>query len=170
MTDYTLITNLTYVQLPSGIRAHCNALLVSLVLQSQYPWERSTLRGFGTEPTSEHFDMVLDNDRHFPFTMLPAESSNTLILKSDGGAAPLATGSILTFAEGTSIALVADDSEQPIDVQDFSGDIMSVWDALPQKVAKYWNAPNMPFQQYVSADMVRNSFADKRRRAASHKN
>src|SRR5277367_5809198 len=96
---YTLITNIQFFQrinpVRDNLRINCHALLFSegeFGIMSKV-W---TLRGFGTEAAWGVFQLWLDKDTHFPFTLVPVEDHSSVILHNDGNVKPIFSGTMLT--------------------------------------------------------------------------
>jgi hypothetical protein len=157
---YTLYTNISFVQrADDGLRLNCHALLLSQDAIGLFG-PSYTMRGFGTEAAWEVFQLWLEKDKHFPFTIAPFEDQSNVILKDDGSTKALFGGNMLTLKDGTKFFLQADDDTRPIDVHEQTGDILKVWEVLERKVAEYWHAPNMPRLLYRTPHYFRMMIAN----------
>ena len=142
MTDkYTLFTNLQYV-IVNGVRTHTFALL----LCDPSGWldkanRRSQLRGFGTAPEWETFDLDM---KSLEYTLTDARSGAIMITDSHPTNRPIASGAVMQFTDGPRVDLIVCDQGKPIAVHKFDGEITQVWDFLPGLVRAAWIAPNMP--------------------------
>lgn len=158
---YTLITNLSFVQLQgTNLRLDCHALLVTEDAGSAIG-PSYTLRGFGTDPAWPVFTYWLEKDA-LPFELARADSAGSaVILGQDGAEKPLFQGALLRLKGEQEFFLQTDSSERPLDVHEQEdGDIMAVWALLYDKVAEYWHAPYMPRLTYGPPSKAGNRYAE----------
>lgn len=158
-TEYTLLTNIDCaVRKDDPMRLECSAVLLTKAVEGSL--YHTVLRGFGTEAAWPVFDMALDNEKHFPFTLKPFENQMVKLL-TESGAKNIFIGTTLTLKDGPEFALYAEDSERPIDVFEQTGDICKLWDVLYKKTGLYWTSPYMPRLSYEPAP---NSYQSQRER------
>jgi hypothetical protein len=153
MNNYTLITNLSYVILPS-VRTFCHALLLEegpAGFLSGMKGTRRQMRGFGPNGAWPVFDIDVSS---IEFTLVDAMSQD-MIMSHDGSIRPLSTGAIMKLKDGPELSLLVSDHEQSISIERFKDDITEVWQHLPQKVAQFWRAPYFPVLRYVPVEHVR---------------
>lgn len=151
---YRLLTNLESVSMasPIDISLHCHAL----VLETNEKFRNGTatltgrIRGFMTDATLPVFNLWLGCG---PLEYTIRDASKRSMLTSGRSEEPLFLGNNMVFADGTKLLLHASDTASPLDVADFD-DIVSAWMALPAKVHKYWQAPNMPVSCYLTKEQV----------------
>ena len=157
---YTLITNISFVQRDGAdrLRLDCHALLVVEEGMSIFG-PNYTIRGFGTEAAWEVFQLWLEKDKHFPFTIEPYADPSSVMLKEDGTTKPIFAGNVLALKDSTRFFLQADDDTRPLDVHKQMGDVLKVWSILERKVAEYWHAPNMPRLLYRTPEYYRMKMA-----------
>lgn len=160
---YVLITNLSYVMV-GPVRAHCHALLLSEGKDVFGGDVRRRMRGFGTDPALEIFDMNIPS---IDFTSSPAQSGHVFIGQDDIPK-PLFSGGIFRFGgeDGIEVQLIKEIAEAEFDIQRFEGTqserpVLRVWAVLPVKVEQYWNAPYM----LVPAQVHSRSYLNRRRAA-----
>lgn len=151
---HILVTNIHHVRI-NDLMLHAHALLISDQLDNQkHP--HCTLRGFGTDSAWEIFQIHLKSAN---FTRQSAQSSSVMVLgEGDDAPVPLASGDIFTFADGGPVVQVIKPfrSTQDLDVLELPGDkIEEVWARLPAKVARYWDAPNIPALTWSPVDRIR---------------
>jgi hypothetical protein len=149
---YTLITNLQRVLL-NDVFTHCSALLLDGASESEFEGgPRNLIAGFGPDPAWPVFQI---NVVSLEYELVPADSSQVLMMDDAGKTRPMFRGGIMKLKDGPDLALVVADTEQDLCIEKFVGDeITQVWDSLVGKVAQFWRAPNMPVLKWVNAEML----------------
>jgi hypothetical protein len=154
LSKYTLITNLRTVQ-PMNADGSTQPLRMdayALLLEQDYdavigdgPDYR--MRGFGADPAWPVFSYWL-TEKSFPYMLDPIQG-NSMFLQGDGKLRPLFSGYRLALGDGQSFALWTENNEHELEITEFEGSILQVWDVLREKVRSHWTAPNFPNLQYM---------------------
>lgn len=151
----TLITNIDFVQLEDGVRINAHALLIQPPRDPMIGPPRAQVRGFGVAGAQPTFSVWLPDEK-CDFEIVDANDP-TKIFVGDASpeGRPIFSGGMLKVG-GREMFLQVSDYKQPICVEEFDAEtIEAVWGALPGRVAKFWDAPNMPTLRWVPAESVR---------------
>lgn len=146
--NFTLFTNIDFVTL-NGVRTFSHALLLEDAKSWTGQGRMYHLRGFTFHEAIPSFDVVLKSPE---YTLAAAQTPHVFI--GSDGPRPLASGHIMTFKNGPTVQLVAQDHEQPLCIDNISGNsdespILRVWAILQPRVRQFWTAPNMPVATWV---------------------
>lgn len=147
---HTLFTNIRFAQFQEpklSLLLNVSGLLISRSDEKLGPLDPgNTLRGFGTD----RFSFFLLPEA-LPYTLTQQTYSERYMISIGKDVPeslkPLFYGAMLTFTNGTSLFLQAEDSKHPIDVFEHD-DILTIWQALFDRAIKYWSAPYMPHYVY----------------------
>lgn len=152
-----LISNLSFVQLDLNgqpLRLSCHALLLEESMPL-FDGERpdQIVRGFGPDAAWLTFTRWLDCN-HLDYT-IEEVTSRGFVMMSDSHpeGRPIFSGANLTFGDGTTMFLQAQDQEQPLDISDYD-DYNTAWLELGEKARRYYTAPNFPVLTYVPRAFV----------------
>jgi hypothetical protein len=144
--DYTLITNIDRVRRKGDeLLMSCFAILLSDVKSGVC--KGASIRGFYPDPAAPVFNLHLDAAKVWPYKL------DFIPPSIDPGWTCYGIYE-LTFADGTAFTLYTLDATRPIYTADYSGDIYKVWADLRDKVASYWDRPNMPVVDYLPPSIV----------------
>lgn len=135
---FILFTNLQSVTI-GDVRTFTKALLLQdLTITNR----QLRVRGFGTGPSWETFDIFLRDSIDYELTGIHHLH--------------VYTSYKLTLEDGLELELATMDTDRPGDVQTFEGvPVTDVWEVLKRKVPFYWNCPNMPTLAWLPAETVR---------------
>lgn len=144
--DYVLITNIERVQRKNDpMHLTCYAVLLEDVKHGVL--KGPGMRGFFADPAAPVFTYLFGEKIPWPHHI------DFIPPKIDPGR-PCFNHYELEFANGPTFDFYTLDSDRPIDVQSYNGDIYQVWADLREKVAKYWTRPAMPVVEYAPPPLV----------------
>lgn len=141
---FVLFTNIEYAWI-GQVRLYCAAL----VLDGHHD-AAPMLRGFGYDPSWPVFEIQVPG---LNYTVRPTETWSYQVLTASGEQRPLGRGGILSFtgsrAGQVDLSFMFADPAHELDALALQGTrdertIMKIWEALPERVERYYTAPAIP--------------------------